>query len=186
MKWKIQFESADMRIYENDSNNSTIQTDLVYTDKLGNRWWAFYDLFQIPYLRIAYSKTITDLFSIGLTADDLRTWIKREKELLRKNDPEKYEKLYAMILEKEQAITTTIDPMQQHLAIATIYVLGDKEQIDFYSAKIAQEKVDLWKLDEDAQIFFLNYHIKRMGNYTQALNTPLQTVSAKTGRGIWE
>ena len=189
MKWRIQSETATMRIYENDTNSSTIQTDLIHTDKMGNKWYGFYDLFSIPYLRIAYSKTISDLFGIGLTVDDLKKWIANEKKILKSNDPEKYEKLYAAVLEKEQAITGAIDPIQQHLAIATIYVLSSTEQIDFYSPTIAEQKLQLWKLDQDAQSFFLSWHIERMANYTKHLSNPSPIVSTKAKgakRNLWE
>ena len=172
MKWKLQSESENIRIYENDSNRSTIQTKLIYTDKLDNKWYGFNDLFQIPYLRIAYSKTISDLFKIGLTANDLKTWIKKEKELLRsaKTDPEQYEKLYALVLEKEAAINNTVDPLQQHLALCTIYVLGSNEPIDQYSPVTAAQKLDIWKLDEDAQSFFLIWHTDHIAGYMKTLD----------------
>lgn len=172
MKWKIQTDDGKTRVYENDKNSATIQTTLIYTDKMGNDWWAFYDLFNIPYLRIAYSKTISDLFRVGISAEDLKTWIAKEKELLRaaKTDPEQYEKLYALILEKEVLINSTVDPLQQHLALCTIYVLGDNEVIDQYSQRDAAEKMKLWQLDVEAESFFLTWHIDRMASYTKVLN----------------
>lgn len=172
MKWKLQSEENNIRVYDNDTNSSTIQTNLIYTDKLDNKWWGFNDLFQIPYLRIAYSKTISDLFRIGLTANDLKTWIQKEKELLRaaKADPEQYEKLYALVLEKEVAINNTVDPLQQHLALCTIYILSEDEAIDQYSPAVATKKLETWKLDTDAQGFFLTWHTEHIAGYMKTLD----------------
>lgn len=178
MKWTIKQETDKTRIYANNEDSNEIETYLIYTDKLGNRWFGFRDLFQIPYLRTAYSKTISDLFKVGLTGEDIKTWIKKEKELLKSNDSEKYEKLYALVLEKESIISTVVDPLKQHLALCTIYVLGENEAIDQYSQKMAADKLELWKLDEDAQAFFLTWQTGRIASYMGTLNNLSQIVSS--------
>lgn len=176
MKWKLQEQidtaSSNVRIYGNDINSSLIETHQIYTDQMGNKWWGFRDLFQIPYIRVAFTKTISDLFKVGLSPEDILTWCKKEKEILRaaKNDPEKYEKLYALILEKESQVESTVDPVQQHLALCTIYVLSDDEAIDQYSYPMATKKMDIWKLDPDACNFFLTWHTDRMAVYMKGLN----------------
>ncbi len=166
-----------IRTYINDRTSTEVKTELLYTDKAGQRWWGFQDLFKIPYIRTAYAKHISDLFTIGLSLKDIVGWCSEEKTLLKSDDPEKYEKLYSLILEKEKIATVTADPIKQHLALCTIYVLADDERIDYFDDQVANDKMILWNADMAATSFFLTWHSRHIADYTKTLNRISQTVS---------
>lgn len=177
MKWELKTKTETSRTYINDQTGTECITNVIYTDKLGNNWWGFHDLFKIPYIRIAYAKSISDLFQTGLSTTDLREWIAKEKELLRSTDVEKYEKLYSMVLQKEAIINNTTQPLMQHLSLCTVYVLGENERIDYYSDQDAADKLKTWDLDKGACSFFLSWHAMHIQNYTQDLKKLSQIVS---------
>lgn len=160
MKWKLQTDQSTdkKRLYIQETTGTQLTTELIYTDKMGGKWWGFSDLFAVPYIRTAYAKQVSDLFTTGVTVEDLDKWDNEELKLLKSNDPEKYEKLYSLILERRKVRQSIVDPMKQHLALCTIYVLQDQERIDYYTLDQAGEKMQLWQLDKEATGFFLNWH----------------------------
>ncbi len=178
MQWQLKTQTDKDRTYINSQTGTEIKTSLIHIDQLGRNWWGFHDLLSIPYIRIAYSKTVSDLFQIGLTADDLKSWCTKEKALLRSNDPEKYEKLYSMVLEKESAVKNAADPLKQHLALATIYILDDQERIDYFSHDLMSEKLKKWELDYEAQAFFLTWQTDRISQFSMLLNNLSQHASS--------
>src|SRR5919108_662107 len=114
-----------VRYYKNERTNTEVKTEHIYTDKDGKMYFGFADLYKIPYIRSVYAKHINDLYSVGLSLKDILKWCEQEKTILKSDDPEKYEKLYALILEKEGIASHTADPIQQHLSLCTIYVLAE-------------------------------------------------------------
>lgn len=164
------------RLYRNKAGAET-KTSLIYTDKDGRKWFGFVDLFRIPVIRISMAQHISSLYGVGLSSKDLATWIKEEKALLKSNDPEKYEKLYAMILEKERIINYTADPVKQHLALCTVYVIAEDERIDYFDESIADEKLKLWLGMPEGVGFFLSWHNEHIQNYMKDLNEISKTVS---------
>lgn len=179
MKWNLKetktVNGKEVRVYES-STGSTCETMEIYIDSGGNKWFGFRDLFKIPYIRVAYAKHISDLFSIGLGLSDIVAWCKAEKDLIRSDDPEKYEKLFALILEKERIAKSTADPVRQHLALCTVYVLSDDERIDLFKDEDAETKLKLWGGDRGAITFFLNWHNAHIQRYTKALDRISKTV----------
>lgn len=179
MKWKLVEQklvrNKPTRIYRNEATGSECQTELLLTDDQNNNWWGFKDLRMIPYIRITYAKHISDLFSIGLSLKDIQDWCKQEKDLLRGKDPEKYEKLYALILEKERLANYTADPTKQHLALCTVYVLREDERIDHFSDEISAEKLQIWNADIGLLSFFLSWHNNHIQNFIKTLDriTPI-------------
>jgi hypothetical protein len=170
MKWQLKSETDKSRTYINEQSGTESITDLIYTDAMGNNWYAFRDLFKIPYIRKEYASRFTQLFGIGLTPEDLRQWNAKEKAILKSNDPEKYEKIYALLLEREATIETTIDPMKGHLALASLYVLGNDERVDYYSYEDGIAKIKVWDLDINAKSFFLTWLDSHISDYMRGLN----------------
>lgn len=166
-----------VRVYKNQSTGTESKTTPIYKDNNGVEWWGFTDLYKIPYMRIAYSKHIADMFTMGLSLADILKWCADEKALLKGNDPDKYEKLYALILEKERLANYTADPIKLHLALCSVYVLREEEAIDQFSDAQAQEKLLLWAVDREAQAFFLTWHNEHMQNFWETLAGISQTVS---------
>ncbi len=166
------------RVYINKDTGMETKTNLIYTDREGRKYWGFADLFQLPQIRAVMAKNITDLYNIGLTLKDIQAWCNEEKALLNSNDPEKYQKLYALILEKEKLATYTADPIKQRLALATVYILMDDERPDYFDQSLGDDKLQLWKGDHTAVAFFLTWLENHMKLYMKRLNKFSQTVSS--------
>lgn len=139
----------------------------IHTDKGGRTWWGFVDLLKIPYIRMAHAQNITNLFSLGLTLKDMNKWCEDEKALLRSNDPEKYEKLYALVLEKEKAAKQLLDPVRQHLSLCSVYVLDEDERVDYFDDVQAEKKLKEWSLFPETVAFFLNWHLGHTRNFLE-------------------
>lgn len=169
MKWKLQEQQSTdkKRVYIQETTGTQLTTEHIYTDKMGNKWWGFSNLFNVPYIRIAYAKQVSDLFTTGVTAEDLDRWDDEEIKLLKSSDPEKYEKLYAIKLERRKLRQAIVDPVKQHLALSTIYVLSEEERIDYFELEMAERKIAMWKLDQEAVGFFLNWHTGHILKFTE-------------------
>lgn len=166
-----------VRTYINRQTSTTVKTTPIYTDSNGVIWWGFIDLFKVPYIRQAYAKHISDTFTMGLSLKDILEWCEQEKELLKGSDPEKYEKLYSLVLQKENLARHTADPIQKHLALCTIYVLSEDEQIDHFTDEQAAQKMKLWKADIRATAFFLTWHNEATQSFMKRFEKTLKTVS---------
>jgi hypothetical protein len=181
MEYKLISEALEnkrtTRTYKNISTGTICKTQFLKEGKDGMKYWGFTDLYKIPYIRIAYAKHITDMYGLGLTLKDILEWCKQEKELLNGDDPEKYQKLYALVLEKEKLANYTADPIRQHLAVATVYVMFDDERIDYFSDDEAYKKLILWGADMDLAAFFLNWHHEHIVRSIEALKKVSATVS---------
>lgn len=179
--WALVRTEADKKVYRNENTKTECVLDVIYRDKDGRKWWGFQDLFTLPFMRKATAKTITDLFSVGVTAWDLKEWIKKEKTILKSADSEKYEKLYAMVLEKEAAVAASVDPVKHYLGLATVYILEDKERVDYFSQEVAASKLEQWAQDWDMQAFFLSWVIGHIENSTKDYSRISGTVSKIAG-----
>lgn len=179
MKWKLSSQTDKKKIYINDQTGTECELDLIYTDQLQRNWWGFHDLVSIPYIRKAFSQSITNLFQAGLSYDDLTRWIAEEKKILRSNDTEKYEKLYALVLEKETTITSIVDPLKQNLGLATVYVLDENERIDYFNFDVATNKLNAWRLDPESESFFLTWLNDHILRFTKTLENLSQIVLNK-------
>lgn len=167
-----------IRTFRNIKTGNETKLGLIHEDKDVGRWWAFEDLYKMPIMRVSMAQNITNLYGIGLTLKDIIAWCTEEKKLLKSNDPEKYEKLYALILEKERLATFTSDPIKQQLALCTVYVVADDERIDYFDEAAAQKKLEFWKGLPGLVSFFLTWQTNRIGLYMKTLNKISQTVLA--------
>jgi len=165
-----------VRTFRNERTGSETKLSMIYKDKDGGQWWAFNDLYKIPVQRMSMAMNITDLYSIGLTLKDIQTWCNQEKTLLRSNDPEKYEKLYSLILEKERIATFVSDPLKQQIALCTVYIISDEERIDIFDEQKAEEKLKLWKGFPEMISFFLTWHSNQMQHFLKSLDKISTTV----------
>jgi len=165
-----------VRIYTNTATGTETKLSHIYTDGEGKRWWGFTDLYKIPFMRMSMVKNITDLYTIGLTLKDIKTWCNQLKQDIRSNDPEKYEKTYATILEMERLATHTADPIRQQLALCTVYILADDERIDYFDEQQSSEKLQYWKGSNEMVAFFLTWHTDHMQRYIKRLGTISKTV----------
>lgn len=171
MKWNLTKEENGVRTYTQDQTGTICQTSIIHTDKAGRAWYGFIDLFSIPYMRIAFSQQISSLFKVGLTSQDLKKWVGDLKSLVRAKDAEKYEKVYKSLLDIEVMIDNTVDPLKQHLALATIYVLYPDERIDSFNYQECEKKLQDWALYPESTAFFLNWHTEAIQSYMNNLNS---------------
>lgn len=162
--------------YTNTKTGTEVKITPIYKDKEGVEWFGFVDLFKIPNIRLAYARHIIDLFTMGLSLKDILEWCNTEKTLLKGDDPEKYEKLYSLILEKERIAKHVADPMKKQLALCTVYAIREDERIDYFNEAIADEKMKLWEADLEAAAFFLNWHMGHIQNYLDRLDKTSKTV----------
>lgn len=165
-----------VRTYRNSNTGTETKLSLLYTDKEGGKWWAFLDLFKIPIMRMSMARNITDLYTIGLTLKDIVTWCNEEKKILKSEDPEKYEKLYSLILEKERLATFTADPLKQQLALCTVYILADDERVDYFDESLCEQKLKVWKGLPEMVAFFLTWHTGHIQNSLRRLDRISTTV----------
>ncbi len=181
-KWVLQPETdPKQRLYIHAITGSECRLNLLITDKDGRGWWGFQDLFNMPIMRQMLSKTISDLFNVGLTATDLKGWIARQKAILKpadgKVDPERYEKAYAQVLNMENLIAATTEPATQYLTMATIYVLSDDENIEHFTHEKVAQKLKLWEVDEELAAFFLTWYCAHTLDYIKDLKQVSEIVS---------
>lgn len=172
-------DTGKVRVFRNSQTGTETKLSLIHTDTEGQKWWGFNDLYKIPIIRMAMAKNITDMYTIGLTLSDIKSWCSQEKALLKGNDPEKYEKLYALVLEKERLATFTADPMKQQLALCTVYILSDEERVDYFDESISEQKLKLWKGSPEMVAFFLTWHTDRIQHYIKDLAKISRTVSKR-------
>lgn len=179
MKWEKTKDDGKTRIYMQEKTGTECRTDLIYEDANGHKWWGFYNLHNIPVLRKMQAESVTNLFQIGLTKADISEWITRSKTIIRSSSPEKYEELYALILEKEKQVSVLADPLKMYLGVATLYVLADDERIDYFTMENTDTKMKMWAEDPLASAFFLNWVSSLTQRYYEALNKVSQIVSTK-------
>lgn len=145
------------RLYRNEQGIE-VKTSEIYKDQDGTVWYGFDDLFKIPIMRLSMARHISDMFTMGLSLKDILDWCDQEKKLIKSTDPDKYEKLYSLILEKERLANHTADPVRQHLALCTVYVLSAEERIDYFDEEQSGAKLRLWGGMVDAIPFFLTWY----------------------------
>ena len=166
-----------VRVYRNETTGTESKLSLIYTEPTSKqKWWGFTDLYKIPIMRMSMARNITDLYTIGMTLKDIQSWCDQEKALLRGNDPEKYEKLYSLILEKERVATFAADPLKQQLALCTVYILADEERIDYFDEQEAEKKLQQWKAFPQMVAFFLTWHTDHIQRYMKRLDKISTTV----------
>lgn len=174
-------QGRDVRTYRNNKTGTETKLQHIYTDNEGEKWFGFTDLYKIPYQRMAMAKHITDLYTIGLSQKDILSWCDNLKTLARSNDAERYEKLYAKILEIENTVKFAADPVKQQLALCTVYILGSEERIDYFDESIATTKLERWKAFPDMVGFFLTWHTGHIQRSIKALQKISTTVSTLQG-----
>jgi len=166
--------AKDKRIYRNDETSTEIVMTKLYKDGQGHTWWGFDDLLTLPFIRQMAAKRVIELYGNGLSIDDIKQYTAQLKVYLKNHqDPERYEKAYAKVLEIEQLTDMTADPVRQSLGLCTVYLLIDDERPDIYNQQTQNLKMSSLAMDIDAQAFFLRWwtdSIQRYGNLLKGLS----------------
>lgn len=168
------------RDYKNTLTDSNVSTYLLYTDKFGNKWWTFEDLFALPFIRQLTAKKVIDLYGHGLSLDDVKSITAQLKTILKTDGPERYEHAYAKCLELENLAETMADPVKQCMGLCTVYVLLNDEMPDAWTNAVNSQKMTILSLDIDSQAFFLNWWtgiMRRSGQVLKGLSRIASTVN---------
>ncbi|HET6225434.1 MAG TPA: hypothetical protein VFF27_04080 [Bacteroidia bacterium] len=168
--WKLQTEENDKRTYTNSTTGSKCITQKVYTDIEGNNWYAFEDLLTIPYTRQFAATKISSLYALGLSKDDLTGHITGLKTILKSNDPERYEKAFANVLDFESKANNATDPLRQLTSLVCVYFMLNDESIDSFQNNLQLKKMGILENDPAAHSFFLNRQMKDTETYMMRLN----------------
>lgn len=176
-------ENRLIRTYTDGTTNTVLTTTLLRTDKAGRKWWTFEDMFAIPFIRQLAAKKIIDLYGHGIIVDDIYAFTGEMKVLLRaKDEGEKYERIYAKVLEMEQLTKIMADPVQQSIGLSTVYLLMDDERPDVYVMSEQQVKMTAMSVDLDNHAFFLDWWtgiIARCGGILKAISAIASTLERR-------
>lgn len=175
--WNLESEASDKRTYVNSQTGSRCITSKVYVDKEKNNWWAFEDLFTIPYTRNFAATKISSLYALGLSKDDLSSHINGLKEILKSQDKEKYEKAFALVLDFEGKAENATDPIKQLSSLVCVYYMINDEAIDSFDGSLQLRKMQLLESDPVAHSFFLKLQMQDIETYTHRLVELSQTAS---------
>lgn len=165
----IQGKERAVRTYRNEQTTTELTTYLLTNDKFGGYWWTFEDLFTVPFIRQMAAKKVVDLYGYGLTMPDIMGYTAQIKTLLRSNDAEKYEKIYAEVLKLESLTSAMADPVKQCIGLSTVYLLYNDERPDAYVQSEQNVKMSVLAQDIDLQAFFLNWWTDIMKDSGQVL-----------------
>lgn len=166
-----------VRVYRNDITSTEVIMYVLRQDAGGNKWWAFEDLFAIPFIRQMAAKKVIDLYGHGLALSDITGHTAQLKDLLRGNQPDKYERCFAKVLEMENLATSMADPVKQCMGMCTVYLCLNEERPDSYANHIQAQKMELMAADIDSQSFFLNWWTEVMRHSGKVLKTISGTAS---------
>lgn len=174
--WKLLNDENGKRTYANEYGSKCIQS-LCYQDKEGNNWYSFDDLLTLPYTRNFAATKVTSLYALGLSKDDLTVFIDKMKGLLKSDDREKYEKIYAQVLDFEQKASNATHAIKQMTALTCVYFTIGDEPIDAFDGVLQSKKMALIEADPAMHTFFLNRQMQVTEDYTMRLQQLSQIVS---------
>src|SRR3989304_556277 len=147
----INGQPTPVRVYANNLTGGTCETYLLHTDQFGNKWWAFLDLFTLPFIRQLAAKKVLDLYGHGLALDDVKMISGQLKTILRSASPEKYEQAYAKAMELENLAETMADPVKQCMGLCTVYLLFNDEMPDAWTQQVTSQKMTVSAWDRSPQ-----------------------------------
>lgn len=162
--YKLINESEKQRTYQSDVTGTEVFTSLLYTGSDGEKFWGFDDLFSMPTQRKIAAQRITDLFSAGVTADEIKETLTDIKGLIKANNPDQ---AMFKVQQLEENISHANDITKQATSLAAIYILTDTERIDTINQAFIMSKIERWKTFEDEQAFFLTWLLDITTAYTR-------------------
>lgn len=165
----INGKETPIRVYKNTLTGNECTTYLLRTDILNNEWWSFEDLYSLPFIRQLSAKKVIELYGHGLALDDIKLITGQLKIVLKGQDPEKYERAFAKVLELENLSETMADPVRQCMGLCTVYLLFNDERPDAWTNHIVSAKMTAMAQDIESQAFFLNWWTEVMRQSGQVL-----------------
>lgn len=165
----INGKETPIRVYKNTLTGNECTTYLLRTDIMNNEWWSFEDLYSLPFIRQLSAKKVIELYGHGLALDDIKLITGQLKIVLKSQDPEKYERAFAKVLELENLSETMADPVRQCMGLCTVYLLFNDERPDAWTNHIVSAKMTAMAQDIESQAFFLNWWTEVMRQSGQVL-----------------
>lgn len=165
--WQLKTDNKTKREYVNSTTGGKCQTEMVYVDREGNKWYEFTDLLSMPYTRKFAATKISSLYALGLSKDDLTGHINGLKALLKSDDQEKYEKCYSNLLNFEAKANQATDAIKQMSSLVCVYYLMNDEAIDGFDGNLQVKKMSILEADIEAHSFFLKRQMQATESYTQ-------------------
>jgi hypothetical protein len=165
----IRIDNTAKREYKNTLTGNPLTTYLLKTDDHGNKWWTFEDLYSLPLMRQMASSKISRLFGGDLLLSDILEKCEEGKAECKGTAPDKYERVYAKWLELETLAKTMADPVKQHTALCTVYLLLNDEGPGEYSQAQQNSKMEILATDVSLQTFFLTWWSEAIGRYGKDL-----------------
>lgn len=166
--WTKIEEKDGKRVWQNAFGSKCMQT-ICYKDKENNDWYSFDDLLSLPYTRNFAATKVSSLYALGLTKDDLTSHIDGIKVLLKSDDREKYEKIYANVLDFEQKALNATNAIKQMTGLACVYFTINDELIDTFDGALQLKKMALMEADPEMHSFFLSRQMQATEDYTRRL-----------------
>lgn len=168
----------DCKVYKNSLTGSHVVTYLLHTDRAGNKWWTWENLFDLPMIRQMAARNVIELYGAGLSLQDITAKV-NEMKLIVKNDkdPERYEKVYAKLLEMDNLARTTGDVAVQSMGLCTVYLMLNDELPDVYNQSEQALKFTALSVDIGNQAFFLNWWVGIIEHYGNLLKGISRIVS---------
>lgn len=164
----------------------------VYTDKFGNKYYTLEFIEQINYKRSVVAEQAVRQAEFCLTADDLLSIFNKMEDYGNQGD---IVNLFNLIIECKNRLNYAGEE-ETLLALASVYFFKEGENVDVYNIQEQNKKIETWKKDDEAKVFFLAQAFKRTRTYfniseehimnclmNQALPThPPDKLSATLGR----
>lgn len=125
--------------------------ELVYTDKLGNNWYAFKDPMRMPGDRALAALVASRRSDLNYTVEDEREWLKAVRTAA--NLGEFMDVGYYLRVKEDRATWACEEATLLDVA-KSYFLVNDEPQGQFREAW-QRKKAEAWAADEDCRAFFL-------------------------------
>lgn len=136
---------------------------LIYTDKQDNKYYCLNNPANLHATRALMAWTYSKDSEFGLTTKKLKGLLERINESVNKKDIATIAKITGVM---EAALDLYAEP-EILINLATCYVFLNDEKNEGYKDFIQQEKLELWKSDNDARSFFLQFAVQFTLKYSE-------------------
>lgn len=130
---------------------------LIYIDKYGNKWYAFFDITMITMDRFLEIQSAERWYKLRINEENAKRFVDK---MIQDYKESKGDDLYLRLLEFRARLEYKAERKSLLDYCSTIYLLNG-ESLDHYDRSIADKKRELLENNIDIQNFFLQDVIKR-------------------------
>lgn len=193
--WKIQ-EKGKAKATKNNGDEVMVDTITYYNTQtqkefkitqlyLGDlaqpaekKYYIFDDIMSMPIMRKIGATKVEKLFGKEITPIDQKTFAKSVKEAIDGGmEREAMMRLWGEADRFERSADIASDSEIQYLGLASIYILEEGEQIDYWAESTGVKKIQAWKANPEMASFFLRWVNKSMDLHREAFSAFSRTVS---------